>query len=101
MVSVVVIGTSVGDLAGHKMRTLELRATDGGDGASNDHADWAEATFLMQDGAPAPAVLPAYESIRVATRSPGRRYVPRRPPVLYVSRTSSMTMDLSTDLHIS
>jgi len=55
------------NLAG--VRTLELRATDGGDGASNDHADWAEAAILMPDGAAPPVVLPAHESIHVATRN--------------------------------
>jgi len=44
------------------VRTLELRVTDGGDGESNDHADWADATIEMNAGAPAPVALPPYET---------------------------------------
>ena len=37
------------DLTGAK--TVELVVTDGGDGDTYDHADWANAFFTMQDGA--------------------------------------------------
>ena len=48
------------NLAG--VKTLVLRVTDGGDGESNDHADWANARIEMKDGAPPPVALPPYES---------------------------------------
>lgn len=51
------------------VQTLELAVTDGGDGASNDHADWAEAEILMADGAPKPAALSAYETFSLKTTS--------------------------------
>jgi len=51
------------------VRTLELRVTDGGDGESNDHADWADATIEMNAGAPAPVALPPYETFGLKTKS--------------------------------
>jgi len=54
------------DLAGVKV--LGLLVTDGGDGASYDHADWAEANIVVADGAPRPVVLPPYETIRLQTK---------------------------------
>lgn len=50
------------------VRTLDLRATDGGDGASHDHADWAEARIVMKAGATPPVALPPFESFSVATK---------------------------------
>jgi alpha-galactosidase len=55
------------DLTGVKV--LDLRATEGGDGASHDHADWAEARIVMLDGAAAPVVLAPYESISLKTKN--------------------------------
>jgi alpha-galactosidase len=55
------------NLAGVKV--LTLRVTDGGDGESNDHADWAEAQIVMADGAPKPIVLPPHESFQVRTKN--------------------------------
>lgn len=55
------------NLAG--VKTLVLRVTDGGDGESNDHADWADAGIEMKDGAPPPVALPPYESFRLRTKS--------------------------------
>ncbi len=55
------------NLAG--VKTLVLRVTDGGDGESNDHADWADAGIEMKDGAPPPVALPPYESFRLSTKS--------------------------------
>jgi len=55
------------DIAG--VQTLDLRVTDGGDGASNDHADWAEATIVTVAGAPKPVALPAYETFSLKTAS--------------------------------
>ena len=49
------------------VRVLALCVTDGGDGASNDHADWAEARIEMNAEAPPPAALPPYETIRLKT----------------------------------
>ena len=51
------------------VKVLELRATDGGDGTSHDHADWAEAQIVMAEGALAPVALPPYESFSLKTRS--------------------------------
>jgi alpha-galactosidase len=50
-----------------RVRTLVLVVTDGGDGASNDHADWAEAAIQMKDGASKPVALPAYERFSLGT----------------------------------
>ena len=55
------------NLAG--IKTLVLRVTDGGDGESNDHADWANAKIEMKDGAPPPVALPPYETFRLRTKS--------------------------------
>ena len=55
------------DVAG--IQILTVRATDGGDGASHDHADWAEARLVMQDAAAAPVALPPHETFRVATKT--------------------------------
>jgi alpha-galactosidase len=55
------------NLAGVKV--LTLRATDSGDGESNDHADWAEAQIVMADGAVRPVALPAFETFAVQTKS--------------------------------
>jgi alpha-galactosidase len=51
------------------VRTLGLRVTDGGDGASFDHADWAEAGIVMKAGAPKPTSLPPHEMISLKTAS--------------------------------
>ncbi len=55
------------NLAG--VQTLVLRVTDGGDGESNDHADWANAKIEMSDGAPPPVALPPFESFELKTKS--------------------------------
>ena len=55
------------DIAG--VRTLTLRVTEGEDGASHDHADWADARIIMKDGSPAPLTLPPFESIKLTTKS--------------------------------
>ncbi|HWQ90276.1 MAG TPA: glycoside hydrolase family 36 N-terminal domain-containing protein, partial [Clostridia bacterium] len=52
-----------------KVNVLELRVTDGGDGTSHDHADWAEAGFVMKEGKPAPVALAPDQFIRLATRT--------------------------------
>ena len=64
------------NLAG--VQTLVLRVTDGGDGESNDHADWADAKIEMSPGAPPPVALPPFETFSLKTKSfavtfPGRR----------------------------
>ncbi len=51
------------------VKTLELRVTDGGDGESNDHADWADAAIEIKNGAPAPVALPPYETFSLKTKS--------------------------------
>src|SRR5581483_11749388 len=55
------------DLAG--VNTLGLRVTDGGDGASSDHADWADAKIIMNDGAAKPLALPPHEQFSAQTKS--------------------------------
>lgn len=55
------------DVAG--INILGLRVTDGGDGASDDHADWAEAGIAMNEGAPTPVALPPYEVVGLKTAS--------------------------------
>jgi alpha-galactosidase len=54
------------DLA--RVKVLGLRVTDGGDGASNDHADWADAKIITKDGSAKPLVLPPYEKFSVQTK---------------------------------
>src|SRR5580698_9440912 len=41
---------------------LTLQVTDGGDGESNDHADWADAKIIMDDNDAPPAALPPYDT---------------------------------------
>src|ERR1700690_2889186 len=48
---------------------LELRVTDGGDGESNDHADWADAAIEMKSGAPGLVALPPCETFDLRTKS--------------------------------
>jgi alpha-galactosidase len=55
------------DLTGVKI--LSLSVTDGGDGASNDHADWADAGITMADGAANLQALAPYEKFSVATKN--------------------------------
>jgi alpha-galactosidase len=55
------------DLTGVKI--LGLRVTDGGDGESNDHADWAEARIIVAEGAAKPLVLPPHDTFSVQTRN--------------------------------
>lgn len=55
------------DLAGVKI--LSLSVTDGGDGASNDHADWADAGIIMMDGAAKPRAVAPYEKFSVRTKN--------------------------------
>jgi alpha-galactosidase len=54
------------NLAG--VQTLVLRVTDGGDGESNDHADWANAKIEMNPGAPPPIALPPFETFSLKTK---------------------------------
>jgi alpha-galactosidase len=55
------------DLTGVKI--LGLRVTDGGDGSSNDHADWAAATISMADDAVPATALPPFDGFSIQTRS--------------------------------
>jgi alpha-galactosidase len=55
------------DISGVKI--LGLRATDGGDGESDDHADWADAKIIMTEGAAKPLALPPYDAFVVQTRN--------------------------------
>jgi alpha-galactosidase len=51
------------------VRILGLRVTDGGDGESNDHADWADAKVVTEDGAAKPMTLAPYERFSVSTKN--------------------------------
>ena len=51
------------------IRQLTLRVTDGGDGISYDHADWADAHFLC-GGPPPVASVPAVEEAVILTPPP-------------------------------
>ena len=55
------------DLAGVKI--LGLRVTDGGDGASNDHADWADVRIITEVGAAKSLALPPHEKFSVQTKN--------------------------------
>jgi alpha-galactosidase len=55
------------DLTG--VKTLGLQVTDGGDGSSNDHADWADAKIVMADGATKPVALAPYEIFNLRTKT--------------------------------
>ena len=55
------------DLTG--VKTLGLRVTDGGDGSSNDRADWADAKIVMDDGAAEPVALAPYEKFSINTKT--------------------------------
>ncbi len=48
---------------------LTLRVTDGGDGESNDHADWADAKIIMDDNDAPPAALPPYDTFALKTKT--------------------------------
>jgi alpha-galactosidase len=48
--------------------TLTLRVTDGGDGESDDHADWADAKIEM-NGDTLPVALPAYTTFALRTKT--------------------------------
>ena len=54
------------DLSG--VHALSLIVTDGGDGSSDDHADWAEAAIEMKDGVSAPVALTPFEIFGIKTR---------------------------------
>ncbi|NOS68577.1 MAG: melibiase [Verrucomicrobia bacterium] len=57
------------DVALAGVKVLTLRATEAGDGGSNDHADWADAQIVMVDGAAKPAALSPYETIALQTKT--------------------------------
>jgi alpha-galactosidase len=50
------------------VKVLTLRATDGGDGQGNDHANWADAQIIMADDTK-PVSIPAYETFALQTKS--------------------------------
>jgi alpha-galactosidase len=56
------------DLKG--VKTLLLLVGDAGDGINNDHADWADANFLMTEGRPETS-LPPLEPAVILTPAPG------------------------------
>ncbi|HTR41375.1 MAG TPA: alpha-galactosidase [Pseudomonadales bacterium] len=57
------------DVSLKDVNILTLRATDGGDGESNDHADWANAKIIMKDGDAPPAALPPYDKFSIKTKT--------------------------------
>ncbi len=50
------------------VRVLVLRVTDGGDGTSHDHADWANAQIVMSNGSK-PRTLPPQERFTLKTKT--------------------------------
>lgn len=50
------------------IKILTLRASDGGDGEGNDHADWADAQIVMAGDAK-PVSISAYETFALQTKS--------------------------------
>ncbi len=75
---------------------LELRVTDGGDGSSGDHADWAEATIEYAGTAPR-AVEPQDRHILTPTtgstvRAPGRKGAGKTPPMGWNGQGSAPDM---------
>ena len=46
-----------------------MRVTDGGDGASNDHADWANASIIMKDGVAKPLALAPGEKFSIQAQT--------------------------------
>ena len=48
---------------------LTLRVTDGRDGESNAHADWANAKIIMKDGSAPPSALPPYDTFGLKTKN--------------------------------
>lgn len=70
------------DLRG--VKSLLLVVTDAGDGIAFDHADWAEARFIVSGARPAPVVVP-WEPAVILTPKPGP--APRiNGPTLYGCR---------------
>ncbi len=65
------------------VKVLELRVEDGGDGSGYDHADWAEATLVMQPDAPAPTTLEPYDVLSVAGTSFPLRFLVGDDGTLY------------------
>ena len=55
------------DLKLDGVKTLILEALSGGDGISNDHADWADAYIEMKEGKPIP--ISGYRLIEISTNS--------------------------------
>ena len=51
------------------VKVLVLRVTDGDDGSTSDHADWAEAGIDMNDQGGSLAALPPFETFSVNTRN--------------------------------
>lgn len=50
------------------VHVLGLLVTDGGDGSSYDHADWADAAIEMKNGASTPVALAPYEIFEIKTK---------------------------------
>lgn len=52
------------------VKTLVLAATDAGDDINYDHADWADAKFVMKDGAPKPLTVPKESPVVLTPGTP-------------------------------
>jgi alpha-galactosidase len=110
------------DLRGAKM--LELRVGDGGDGITNDHADWAGAAIYLDPGAkerprsgflpsqsaprlriPPPDPAPAIHGPRVLGAAPGHELIFRipatgQPPLRFYAQglPESLSLDAATGI---
>lgn len=87
------------DLDVDRVKILTLIATDGGDGTTDDHAVWADASVRMKPGAPGPAALPPHEAIHVATRGFGLEFVVGDDGRLYQKPAGGGDFDASKRIH--
>ncbi|MGL4400249.1 MAG: alpha-galactosidase [Luteolibacter sp.] len=85
------------DLSG--IETLTLIATDGGDGTSDDHAVWANASVVMKPGTPDPVAITPHEGVRVATRSFSIDFTIGDDGRLYQAPIGGGVLDASKQIH--
>ncbi len=81
------------------IQILTLVATDGGDGNSDDHAIWADASLRMRPGTPVPAALPPHETIRIATGGFALEFVVGDDGRLYQKPVAGGDFDAARRVH--
>ena len=87
------------DLDVSGMETLTLIATDGGDGTTDDHAVWANASVSMKPGTPDPIAIPPHEGIRIATRNFSIDFMIGDDGRLYQSPIAGSVVDYNKRVH--